>query len=75
MKVTKNLNAEAQRTQKDILDCGGRAQRRHRFSADKPQPTAKAAWRFASRRSPKWQSRVLGGSLRSPRLCVSFCRP
>jgi hypothetical protein len=34
-----------------ILDCGGRAQRRHRFStADR---ASKAAWRFASRRSPK----------------------
>src|ERR1039458_4637671 len=34
-----------------ILDCGGRAQRRHRFStADR---TSKAAWRFASRRTPK----------------------
>jgi hypothetical protein len=34
-----------------ILDCGGRAQRRHRFStADK---ASKAAWRFASCRSPK----------------------
>ncbi len=34
-----------------ILDCGGRAQRRHRFSG--ARTPAKAAWRFASRRSPK----------------------
>ena len=41
-----NLNMTAR-----ILDCGGRAQRRHRFS-DAPTPS-KAAWRSASRRSPK----------------------
>jgi hypothetical protein len=33
------------------LDCGGRAQRRHRFPYDRLLP--KATWRFASRRSPK----------------------
>ena len=33
------------------LDCGGRAQRRHRFSTG--DRASKAAWRFASRRSPK----------------------
>jgi hypothetical protein len=33
------------------LDCGGRAQRRHRFPHGQLRP--KAAWRFASRRSPK----------------------
>jgi hypothetical protein len=32
-------------------ECGGRAQRRHRFSNVVPLP--KAAWRFASRRTPK----------------------
>jgi hypothetical protein len=53
----KQLNAEAQGTQSfaetaaRILDCGGKAQRRHRFStADR---ASKAAWRFASRRNPK----------------------
>jgi hypothetical protein len=34
-----------------ILDCGGRAQRRHRFWAAAAR--YKAAWRFASRRTPK----------------------
>jgi len=34
----------------EILDCGGRAQRRHRFLCADTRP--KAAWRFASRRSP-----------------------
>ena len=33
------------------LDCGGRAQQRHRFSTG--DGASKAAWRFASRRSPK----------------------
>ena len=33
------------------LDCGGRAQRRHRFSG--LGALARAAWRFASRRSPE----------------------
>jgi tetratricopeptide (TPR) repeat protein len=33
-----------------ILDCGGRAQRRHRFST--ANRTSKAAWHIASRRSP-----------------------
>ena len=33
------------------LDCGGKAQRRHRFSA--ADRGSKAAWRYASRRSPK----------------------
>ena len=33
-----------------LLDCGGRAQRRHRFSRE--DRDSKAAWRFASRRSP-----------------------
>jgi hypothetical protein len=31
-----------------ILDCGGRAQRRHRFFV--ARDASKAAWRFASRR-------------------------
>jgi hypothetical protein len=35
------------------LECGGRAQRRHRFSNAATITTAKAAWRFASRRNPK----------------------
>jgi len=34
-----------------LVDCGGRAQRRHRFGRSSPIP--KAAWRFASRRSPQ----------------------
>jgi hypothetical protein len=34
-----------------VLDCGGRAQRRHRFWAAAAR--YKAAWRFASRRTPK----------------------
>ena len=34
-----------------VLDCGGRAQRRHRFWA--AEARYKAAWRFASRRTPK----------------------
>jgi hypothetical protein len=34
-----------------ILDCGGRAQRRHRFST--ANRASKATWRFVSRRSPK----------------------
>ena len=44
--------AKAQRRQdaKRILDCGGRAQRRHRFST--ASRASKAAWRFASRRGP-----------------------
>ena len=51
-----------------ILDCGGRAQRRHRFStADK---ASKAAWRFASRRSPK----RFGCGSAAPCLCVEFRR-
>jgi hypothetical protein len=37
--------------QRGSLDRGGKAQRRHRFSC--AHPAAKAAWRFASRRSPK----------------------
>ncbi len=40
-----------------VLDCGGRAQRRHRFStADR---ASKAAWRFASHRSPKSSRRAM----------------
>jgi hypothetical protein len=35
----------------NILECGGRAQRRHRFLT--AGRASKAAWRFASRRSPK----------------------
>ena len=35
----------------EVLDCDGRAERRHRFSSVFRLP--KAAWRFASRRSPK----------------------
>jgi hypothetical protein len=49
------------------LECGGRAQRRHRFRADgwlsswrKILVRAKAAWRFASRRSP-WCNRLARG--------------
>ena len=38
-------------TDRRNLDCGGRAQRRHRFRAASNHP--KAAWRFASRRTPK----------------------
>ena len=34
-----------------LLDCGGRAQRRHRFCPSRRIP--KAAWRFAPRRSPR----------------------
>jgi hypothetical protein len=34
-----------------FLDCGGKAQRRHRYSI--ADGASKAAWRFASRRSPK----------------------
>jgi len=34
-----------------ILECGGRAQRRHRFGT--LTNAVKAAWRFASRRTPK----------------------
>ena len=39
-----------QRPDDGDLDCGGRAQRRHRFPSVALLP--KAAWRFASRRSP-----------------------
>ena len=47
-----------------ILECGGRAQRRHRFStADR---ASKAAWRFASRRSPIF----FGCGLAALGLCV-----
>jgi hypothetical protein len=49
-----------------VLDCGGRAQRRHRFGA--PTNVVKAAWRFASRRTPK--SWVV--SPRSFHLCVKM---
>src|ERR1017187_1645245 len=41
--------ATSRRDDKD-LECGGRAQRRHRFSSVVLLP--KAAWRFASRRTP-----------------------
>jgi len=44
-------NHATPRTGDKDLDCGGKAQRRHRFSSASLQP--KAAWRFASRRSPK----------------------
>jgi hypothetical protein len=44
-------NPATSRTDDKDLDCGGRAQRRHRFSYGQLRP--KAAWRFASRRSPK----------------------
>jgi hypothetical protein len=37
-----------------ILDCGGRAERRHRFSHDGWHP--KAAWRYAFRRRPNGRS-------------------
>jgi hypothetical protein len=51
--VLKNpqYNPATSRTDNKDLDCGGRAQRRHRFPYDRLLP--KAAWRFASRRSPK----------------------
>jgi hypothetical protein len=41
-------------TVRKILDCGGKAQRRHRFLHDKRLP--KAAWRFASCCNPKQSS-------------------
>jgi|ERR1017187_9271890 hypothetical protein len=44
-------NPAPSRTDDKDLDCGGRAQRRHRFPHCRLLP--KAAWRFASRRSPK----------------------
>jgi hypothetical protein len=40
------------RTNQNDMDCGGRAQRRHRFVKE-TRPLPKAAWCFASRRSPK----------------------
>ena len=46
------------------LDCGGRAQRRHRFSTG--DRASKAAWRFASRRSPIF----FGCGLAALGLCV-----
>jgi hypothetical protein len=39
------------------LECGGRAERRHRFSHVRQPP--KAAWRYASRRSPKLSCRAI----------------
>jgi len=42
---------ERRNRQTEALECGGRASRRHRFSRNGSLP--KAAWRVASRRSPK----------------------
>ena len=55
--------SESSQTAK-ILDCGGRAQRRHRFSI--AGRASKAAWRFASHRSPK----RFGCGLVALRLCA-----
>jgi hypothetical protein len=52
-----------------VLDYGGRAQRRHRFSTI--DRAAKAAWRFASRRSPKTLL-LRAFALLSPDI-VAFC--
>jgi hypothetical protein len=45
---------EDARQSRQRLDCGGRAQRRHRFGGS--SNVVKAAWRFASRRTPKFDS-------------------
>jgi hypothetical protein len=50
MKTNAGLPDEPRNTAR-ILDCGGRAQRRHRFGT--LANDVKAAWRFASRRTPK----------------------
>jgi hypothetical protein len=50
----------------NILECGGRAQRRHRFLT--AGRASKAAWRFASRRSPK-SSRHFVRSFGNPGCC------
>jgi hypothetical protein len=58
-------NTASSRTDDKDLDCGGRAQRRHRFPYGRLHP--KAAWRFASRRSPK---SVVAAQAASGFICV-----
>jgi hypothetical protein len=52
------MHCSAERTgcARSVLECGGRTQRRHRFSP--AAPASKAAWRFASRRSPRTPQRA-----------------